>query len=100
MERPRRASRWSTGTRHSPSASRCPVASGFSRTLLFGAEVAEVRHVGPERVVRRVLRVARDELLVVLLGIEIEGVLGIHVDELQVGLRHDELPETDAAAAE
>src|SRR5881397_2154350 len=50
--------------------------------------------------IRRVLRVAGDELVVIPSAIEIEGIAGIHVDELQIRLRHREFAKPDRAAAE
>src|SRR6185312_12792020 len=75
-----------------------PMRHGTARLLVLGT--GEVRHEHDESIGRRVTRIPRDELRVVLVDAELEGVAGIEVDDFHVGIDHVELAEMERPAAE
>src|SRR6185437_6113394 len=64
------------------------------------SDLLQIRHVDLERMRRRIPRIARHELPVVFVNAEIKGVRWIGVDDLHVGIHHEQFAEPQRAAAE
>src|SRR5687768_11342114 len=74
---------------------------GSSRTQLAAVlQIVVVRHVGFQAALRRVLRVAGDQLLLVPRRKEVEWIARVAVDELEVRAGHGELAESQLRARE
>ena len=67
--------------------------------LLLMMEIVVVRHEGPQPSCRSVLRTG-DELSLVPRRKEVERVVRVGMNQLQVGVVHRQLAETDGAASE